>query len=52
MAHIDFKVDNLTEAVEHALKYGAKKADEQFFETSMVMIDLEGYPFCLSTVQQ
>lgn len=52
MAHIDFKVDNLTEAVNHALACGAKRADEQFFDKSTVMIDPEGHPFCLSTVQQ
>lgn len=52
MAHIDFKVDNLPEAVEHAIQCGAQKAEEQFFDTSTVMIDPEGHPFCLSTVQQ
>jgi predicted enzyme related to lactoylglutathione lyase len=52
MAHIDFKVENLTKAVEHALKCGATKAKEQFFDTSAVMIDPEGHPFCLSTHQQ
>lgn len=52
MAHIDFKVDNLSEAVEHALKCGAKKADEQYFDTSTVMIDPEGHPFCLSAFHQ
>lgn len=52
MAHIDFKVDNLPEAVEHAIQCGARKAEEQFFDTSTVMIDPEGHPFCLSTVQQ
>lgn len=52
MAHIDFKVDNLSEAVEHALNCGARKADDQFFDTSIVMFDPEGHPFCLSTVQQ
>ena len=52
MAHIDFKVENLTEAVEYALKCCATKAKEQFFDTSTVMIDPEGHPFCLSTHQQ
>lgn len=52
MAHIDFKVDDLAKAVEHAVNCGATKADEQFFDTSTVMIDPEGHPFCLSTVQQ
>lgn len=52
MAHIDYKIDNLHEAVEHALKCGAKKADVQFYDTSTVMLDPAGHPFCLSTVQQ
>jgi len=52
MAHIDFKVDNLSEAIEHAIKCGAKKADVQFYDISIVMIDPEGHPFCLSTVKQ
>ncbi len=52
MAHIDFKVDNLAEAVEHALCCGATKSDVQYFETSTVMFDPEGHPFCLSTVSQ
>lgn len=52
MAHIDFKVDDLEAAVKHALNCGARKAEVQYFETSTVMIDPEGHPFCLSTVQQ
>lgn len=52
MAHIDFKVDDLEEAVAHALSCGARQAEVQFFTTSTVMIDPEGHPFCLSTIQQ
>ena len=52
MAHIDFYVDNLFEAVEHALKCGAQKSDIQYFDTSTVMFDPEGHPFCLSTIMQ
>jgi hypothetical protein len=52
MAHIDFYVDNLEESVECALKNGAKKAGIQYFDTSTVMFDPAGHPFCLSTVQQ
>ena len=52
MAHIDFYVDNLEEAVQYALKHGAKKAEIQYFDTSTVMFDPAGPPFCLSTVQQ
>ena len=52
MAHIDFKVDNLLDAEELALRHGAKKADVQYFDTSTVMFDPAGHPFCLSTFQQ
>ena len=52
MAHIDFKVDNLPESVEFALKCGAKKSDVQFYDTSIVMFDPAGHPFCLSTIFQ
>lgn len=52
MAHIDFKVDSLPEAEQLAIKHGAKKAEIQYYDTSTVMIDPSGHPFCLSTVQQ
>ena len=52
MAHIDFKVDNLSEAVKHALYCGATKSCVQYYDTSTVMLDPAGHPFCLSTVQQ
>lgn len=52
MAHIDFKVDNLREAEELAVKHGAKRAEVQYYDTSTVMFDPAGHPFCLSTVQQ
>ena len=52
MAHIDFKVDNLPESVEFALKCGAKTSDVQFYDTSIVMFDPSGHPFCLSTISQ
>jgi hypothetical protein len=52
MAHIDFKVENLRKAEELALKCGAKRADVQYYDTSTVMLDPAGHPFCLSTVQQ
>ena len=50
MAHIDFKVDDLKAAEDMAILYGAKKAEVQFFDTSTVMLDPVGHPFCLSTV--
>lgn len=52
MSHIDFKVDNLQEAEEHALKCGAQKSETQYYDTSTVMLDPAGHLFCLSTVQQ
>lgn len=52
MAHIDFKVDDLEKAVEFAIGCGASKAETQYYDTCTVMIDPEGHPFCLSTVQQ
>lgn len=52
MAHIDFLVEDLNVGVAHALKYGAKKSEIQYFETSTVMFDPEGHPFCLSTESQ
>lgn len=52
MAHIDFYVDNLEEAVANASKCGARKAEVQYYETSTVMFDPAGHPFCLSTVSQ
>jgi len=52
MAHIDFKVDNLHESEDFALMCGAKKADVQYYDTSTVMLDPAGHPFCLSAVSQ
>lgn len=52
MAHIDYKVDDLRAAEAHALDCGAKKADVQFYDTSTVMLDPAGHPFCLSTIAQ
>ena len=52
MAHIDFKVDNLQEAEALAIKCGARRSDIQYFDTSTVMFDPAGHPFCLSTIAQ
>lgn len=52
MAHIDFKIDDLQEAEAHAIRCGAQKADVQYYETSTVMLDPAGHPFCLSTVEE
>ena len=47
MAHMDFAVNNLEKAVEHAVHCGAAIADEQFSEDWRVMLDPAGHPFCL-----
>ncbi|MDR2939984.1 MAG: VOC family protein [Clostridiales bacterium] len=52
MAHIDFKVSDLQGAEALAIKCGAVKASAQYYDTSTVMLDPAGHPFCLSTVQQ
>lgn len=49
MLHLDFYVDNLEEAVSHALDLGARLADVQYFKTSRTLIDPAGHPFCLDT---
>jgi len=52
MAHIDFYVDDLKTTEELAIKNGAVKSKVQFYETSTVMFDPAGHPFCLSMVKQ
>lgn len=47
MEHLDFAVDDLEAAVAHAVRLGARTADEQFNEGWEVMLDPEGHPFCL-----
>lgn len=47
MAHLDFAVNDLKNAVQHALGCGAVIAGEQFSDDWTVMFDLEGHPFCL-----
>lgn len=47
MAHLDFAVNNLDEAVQHAIRCGATPADEQFSDNWRVMLDPSGHPFCL-----
>jgi len=52
MAHLDFAVNDLEEAVKHALKCGAKIADEQFSADWTVMFDPAGHPFCLCKMSE
>ncbi|NLG24772.1 MAG: VOC family protein [Clostridiales bacterium] len=47
MAHIDFAVNDLDGAVQHAIHCGAATADQQFSDQWKVMIDPAGHPFCL-----
>lgn len=51
MVHLDFKVDDLEKAVEHAVKCGARIADTQYYETSTVLIDPAGHLFCLCAME-
>ena len=47
MAHVDFVVDDLEKAVQHALRCGALMAGAQFSDDWRVMLDPAGHPFCL-----
>jgi catechol 2,3-dioxygenase-like lactoylglutathione lyase family enzyme len=47
MIHLDFRVDDLDAAVEHAVASGARVADCQPQERVRVMFDPAGHPFCL-----
>lgn len=47
MAHIDFAVNDLDHAVQHAIHCGARLADQQFSDNWRVMLDPAGHPFCL-----
>lgn len=47
MAHLDFAVNDLEQAVSHAVACGATIAEKQFSEDWRVMFDPAGHPFCL-----
>ena len=47
MAHLDFAVNDLEKAVQHAVRCGAAVAEEQFSDAWRVMLDPAGHPFCL-----
>ena len=47
--HLDLEVDDLEQAVAHALEVGAELADHQPQESVRVMLDPAGHPFCLYT---
>ena len=45
--HLDIEVDDLDEAVAHAISVGATEAEYQPQKTVRVMLDPAGHPFCL-----
>ena len=45
MVHIDFAVEDIGKAVQHAITCGAKVADNQYSSKWTVMIDPAGHPF-------
>lgn len=47
MLHLDLEVDDLEQAVAHAVDAGAEVAAYQPQETVRVMLDPAGHPFCL-----
>ena len=47
MAHLDFAVNDVEKAVEHAIRCGATVASKQFSKDWTVMLDPAGHPFCL-----
>lgn len=49
MLHLDFEVEDLAAAVEHAVELGAEPADFQPQDNVRVMLDPVGHPFCLYT---
>lgn len=52
MAHLDFAVDDLEEAVRHAVRCGATVAEKQFSDGWRVMFDPAGHPFCLCRMKE
>ena len=47
--HIDIEVDDLEQAVTHAVEVGAERAEHQPQQTVRVMLDPAGHPICLYT---
>lgn len=45
--HLDLEVDDLHQAVAHAIEAGAELAEYQPQEDVRVMLDPDGHPFCL-----
>ncbi len=49
MMHLDFEVDDLSEATAHAVELGAELAAHQPQDDVRVLLDPDGHPFCLYT---
>ncbi|MDR0843472.1 MAG: VOC family protein [Acidobacteriota bacterium] len=47
MAHLDFIVEDMADAVRRATELGATKTPSQFIPVITVMLDPAGHPFCL-----
>ena len=47
MAHLDFHVKDVAEAVKYAISCGATVSEIQYDDNWRVMIDPAGHPFCL-----
>lgn len=47
MAHLDFAVNDVEGAAQHAIRCGATMAAEQLSDGWRVMLDPAGHPFCL-----
>jgi hypothetical protein len=45
--HLDLEVDDLDQAVAHAIEAGAELPEFQPQERVRVMLDPDGHPFCL-----
>ena len=52
MAHLDFAVNDMEKAVEHAIHCGATMAKEQFSDDWTVLLDPAGHPFCLCQMKE
>ena len=50
MVHLDFHVDDVDEAVKHAISCGAVLSDIQLEDAWRVMLDPAGHPFCILPV--
>ena len=50
MLHLEIKVDDLAEALEHAIGCGATPAEYQPQDDVRVCLDPAGHPFCLYSV--